>query len=47
VNRVAGSSHQDMSESLQTLHTIMKLKDVHFFGKKFYGLLVGSLQLGS
>jgi CCR4-NOT transcription complex subunit 7/8 len=33
VDRVAGSSHQAGSDSLLTLHTVMKLKDGRFFGK--------------
>ncbi|XP_062173459.1 probable CCR4-associated factor 1 homolog 11 [Alnus glutinosa] len=33
VDRVAGSCHQAGSDSLLMLQTIMKLKNVHFFGK--------------
>jgi CCR4-NOT transcription complex subunit 7/8 len=36
VLRVAGKSHQAGSDSLLTLQTIIKLKDLYFFGK-FYG----------
>lgn len=52
VDRVAGKTHQAGSDSLLTLQTIMKLKDVHFYGKFLidfqlilYGLEVDAARL--
>ena len=45
VVRVAGKNHQAGSDSLLTLQTFMKLKEVYFNGnfglKKFQGILYG------